>query len=387
MKIVVFGLAVSSSWGNGHATLWRGLLRALGRLGHECVFFERDEPWYASHRDLREMEGVRVVLYPGWPEVSRLARDELADADAGIVTSFCADAFAASGAVLDSGALPVFYDLDTPVTLERLEAGESVPWVGPRGYADYALVLSFTGGRSLDALRRRLGATRVAPLYGSVDPDVHRPSRPSPEYESALTYLATYAADRQAGVDALFLEPARRLPDRRFLLAGPQYPPGIAWQPNVFWRPHLPPSEHGAFFASAPLTLNVTRAPMAAFGWCPSGRLFEAAASGVPVLSDRFEGLDAFFTPGEEILVARDTEEAVELIRLPRAALRRIGARARQRALDAHAAGKRAEQLLALLNRAKSGDPALRFHYERSEPRAAGSGLHAPAEIRPDRET
>jgi spore maturation protein CgeB len=355
VKIVVFGLSVSSSWGNGHATIWRGLLRELGRKGHRTVFFERDEPWYSRHRDFGGLPGLELVLHPGWPAASERAARELADADVGIVTSFCADAVAATDAILAAGIHPVFYDLDTPVTLARLDAGEDVPWVGRHGYSDYSIVLSFTGGASLADLRERLGARRVAPLYGSVDPDVHRPMQRG-TFESDLTYLGTYAGDRQAGVDALLVAPARRMPGRRFRLAGAQYPDSIEWPPNVFRQAHLAPADHAAFFASAPLTLNVTRAPMAACGWCPSGRLFEAAASGVPVLSDWFPGLDEFFTPGREILVARGTDDAVAAIDASHAELARIGNAARERALEEHTAERRAGELLALLSLAAGAE-------------------------------
>src|SRR4029079_97077 len=161
MKLVVFGLAVSSSWGNGHATLWRGLIRALAARGHSVVFFERDVPYYASHRDVRAIEGGRLHLYETWDRVRQLARNELADADVGMITSFCPDALAAESMLFDSGArVRAFYDLDTPITLERLTHGESVPYIGPRGFADYDIVLSYTGGRSLQELRDLL---HVAP--------------------------------------------------------------------------------------------------------------------------------------------------------------------------------------------------------------------------------
>src|SRR4051812_32906658 len=218
MKIVVFGLAISSSWGNGHATLWRGLCRALASRGHLVVFFERDVPYYASHRDLWHLPGGgRLHLYNAWDDVRELAERELADADAGIVTSFCPDAPDAERTLVDAcRGLRVFYDLDTPITLDRLARGIPVDYIGPALLTPYDLVLSYTGGASLDLLRDRLGARRAAPLYGSVDPAVHQPVAPSGEYAADLSYIGTYSADRQDRLDQLFLEPARRLPDRRF---------------------------------------------------------------------------------------------------------------------------------------------------------------------------
>ena len=353
MKLVIFGLTISSSWGNGHATIWRGLCRALARRGHEVVFFERDVPYYAEHRDLHQIPGGTLHLYSSWDDALPLARRHLADADLGIVTSYCPDAVAAAALLLDSPAeLRVFYDLDTGPTLETLRQGREVPYLPPWGLADFDLVLSWTGGEALDELRTRLGARRVAPLYGSVDPEVHRRAPVAERYRADLSYLGTYAHDRQAAVEALFLEPARRFPEQRFLIGGSMYPHDFPWTPNTFYVRHVPPGDHPAFYSSSRLTLNVTRAAMAALGYCPSGRLFEAAACGTPLLSDWFEGLDAFFTPGEEILVARDTADVVAALEMPHEELARIARRARERTLEEHTAERRAEALEALIGEA-----------------------------------
>jgi spore maturation protein CgeB len=346
---------LSSSWGNGHATLWRGLCRALDRLGHRVVFFERDVPYYAGHRDLRELPGTDLVLYPDWTGVLARAGREVEDADVVMATSYCPDGVAACGLILDQDrAVTVFYDLDTPVTLERLDAGQEVPYLPPYGLGGFDLVLSYTGGAALTALRQRLGAARVAPLYGSVDPEAHRPSMPLPDWKGDLSYIGTYAADRQEALDRLFLEPARRLPDKRFVIAGAQYPQDFPWTPNLWFVRHLPPADHPAFYCSSPLTLNVTRAAMARMGWCPSGRLFEAAACGTACLSDDWEGLDRFFEPGREILLAGTTDEAVAALTLPREEIARIGRAARERALGEHTADHRARELLDLLSEGKS---------------------------------
>jgi spore maturation protein CgeB len=351
VKLLIFGLAISSSWGNGHATLWRGLCSALIQRGHRVLFFERDVDYYACNRDLHELPpGGRLILYPSWLEILPLARRELTGADAAIVTSYCPDGVAASDLVLDS-AVPMraFYDLDTPVTLARLEAGEEVAYIGPRGLADFDLVLSYTGGRALERLRARLGARRTAPLYGSVDPAAHRPVPPVPGYRADLSYLGTFAADRQAVLEELFVAPARRHPKRRFVLGGACYPADFPWADNIFFVRHLPPEEHPAFFASSRLTLNVTRAAMAALGHCPSGRLFEAASCGTPILSDAWEGLESFFAPGREILLARTRADVDTALGLGDGELRRIAAAARERVLAEHTARHRAIQLERLL--------------------------------------
>ena len=340
MTIVIFGLSVSSSWGNGHAVLWRGLIGALVAAGHRVRFYERDVPYYAQHRDLHALPpGAELVLYREFPHAT------LTDADIAIVTSYCPDATAATDVVLHSRALRVFYDLDTPVTLARLAAGEAVDYVAG-GLAGFDLVLSYTGGPALDALQTELGACRVVPLYGSVDPAVHRPATPRDDYAALLSYLGTYAADRQGTLERLFVEPARLLPQERFVIGGAQYPDGFPWTANTHFVWHLPPPEHPAFYSSSRLTLNVTRAAMAQMGWCPSGRLFEAAACGVPILSDDWPGLDAFFEPGAEILVARTTEDAMEALALPAPELHALAARARARTLAHHSATARAAEMV-----------------------------------------
>jgi spore maturation protein CgeB len=355
MKLVVFGLSVSSSWGNGHATLWRGLIKALASLGHSVIFFERDVPYYGAHRDLSDLPGGRLVLYPDWPTVLGIARAELGDADVALVTSYCPDGVPASLEVADAPvALRVFYDLDTPLTLACLRTDGAVPYIGPRGLADFDLVLSFTGGAALTALRDLLGARRVAPLYGSVDPEVHHRVAPVDRYRADLSYLGTYADDRQAALVRLFVQPARRAPARRFLIGGAQYPPEFPWADNIYFVWHLPPAEHPEFYSSSRLTLNVTREPMAAMGYCPSGRLFEAAACGAPIVSDDWEGLDAFFAPGAEILVAGDAADTLRALEVDDAELGRVARAARDRVLADHTAERRAGQLMALLEGALS---------------------------------
>ncbi|HYY25332.1 MAG TPA: glycosyltransferase [Candidatus Udaeobacter sp.] len=350
MKLVIFGLTISSSWGNGHATIWRGLCRALARRNYRIVFFERDVPYYAAHRDLYEVPGGKLVLFSDWTAIHAAAEREISDADVAIVTSYCPDGVAASELVLGSPAVRVFYDLDTPVTLEQIEQEKSVGYIGPRGLADFDLVLSYTGGRALRELMDRLGARRVAPLYGSVDADVHRPCAPLEPYRAELSYIGTYASDRQSALQKFFLEPARRLPEKRFLIAGAQYPPDFPWRKNLFFVQHIPPPDHAALYCSSRLTLNLTRSAMARMGYCPSGRLFEAAACATPILSDGWEGLEHFFEPGRELLLAQRTEDVLGALSLTDDELQRISRRARARTLEQHTAERRAwefEEILA----------------------------------------
>jgi spore maturation protein CgeB len=373
MRFVIFGLTVSSSWGNGHATLWRALCKALTRRGHKIVFFERDVPYYAMNRDLAALPHGELCLYPSWDEVLPISRRHLADADVAMVTSYCPDGIRASDLVLDSSVqVRAFYDLDTPITLARLIAGEPVGYIGPRGLGEFDLVLSYTGGRALTQLQEHLGARRVVPLYGSVDPDAHRRTRSVDHFRADLSYMGTYAADRQPALERFLVEPARRLPTRRFLIGGVQYPEEFPWADNIYFVRHLPPDQHSGFYSSSRLTLNITRAAMADMGYCPSGRLFEAAACGAAILSDDWDGLDAFFRPGSEILVARDTDDAVRILEASDAELAKVGERARQRTLDEHTADRRAAELEHAVHAA--ADRTLRRAESQPGTRLAGAG-------------
>jgi spore maturation protein CgeB len=358
MKIVIFGLTVSSSWGNGHATLWRGLLRFLGRRGCHVVFYEHNVPYYAMNRDLSSIPGGELILYDDWAEVEPSAIRHIAEADVAVVTSYCPHGIQATD-LLAAGAhgLRVFYDLDTPVTLARLSRGEPLTYIGPRGLADFDLVLSYTGGAALEALRSRLGARRVVPLYGHVDIDTHRPVKPEARFASDLSYIGTYSADRQAKLKSLFIDSANHRPGQRFLIAGSLYPTDFPWAPNIFFLRHLAPYQHPAFYSSSRLTLNVTREAMAATGWCPSGRLFEAAACGTAILSDYWPGLEDFFAPGRDILVADDTARAVEALDLSDAELQNLGRNARERVHAEHTSERRVDHLLATLESVRSAGP------------------------------
>jgi spore maturation protein CgeB len=355
---VVFGLTVSSSWGNGHATLWRGLIKALAQQHVEVVFFERDVAYYARHRDAHELPAGQLVLYDDWDRVAARARDEVRSADATIVTSYCPDGRQACALACEAARRSVFYDMDTPVTLARLAAGESVEYLPQEGLSGFDLVLSYTGGEALVRLQRDLGAKLALPLYGHVDPDAHRPAPPDERFRSDLSYLGTYAADRQPTVNALFAEPAKQRPEMRFLLGGSGYGDAFPWSDNIFFLDHVAPPEHCAFFASSRLTLNVTRRDMAQMGYCPSGRLFEAAACGAPILTDVWEGLEMFFEPGREILTARTTTDALAALDLAPAELQDIARAGRERTLDEHTSGHRAVQLLKYLeaSSAAAGD-------------------------------
>ena len=349
MRFIIFGLTVSSSWGNGHATLWRSLLKAMAARGHSAVFYEKDVSYYATTRDgWVSPEGVELRLYRSLDEVGGEASREMATADVALSTSYCPEGGRAAEMIWESNAeIKAFYDLDTPVTLRALSEGERVEYLPEEGLRAFDVVLSFTGGRALEELQTRLGARRVAPLYGSFDPETHHAVAPVEAFRGALSYLGTYAADRQAKLEELFIEPAKRMPDQRFLIAGAQYPVNFPWQQNIAFLRHLEPSQHPALLCSSRATLNVTRGSMAEYGYCPSGRLFEAAACRAPILSDWWEGLDAFFTPGREIIRVANAADVIAALSLSDKELRAVGQAAGERAFSSHTAAHRVLELEA----------------------------------------
>lgn len=360
LRLVFVGLSLSSSWGNGHATTYRSLLKGLHALGHDALFLEQDVPWYASHRDLLDPPFARLALYADPEDLRRRFADAVAEADAVIVGSYVQE----GPAVLDwaretARGTVAFYDIDTPVTLARL--GREGHYIEPRQIPSLDLYLSFTGGPTLGRIEREHGAPLARALFCSVDTDVYRPDPAAPR-RWRLGYLGTYSDDRQPALERLLLEPARRRGGDAFAVAGPQYPDTVAWPPNVERIEHLAPDRHPAFYAAQGFTLNVTRADMVAAGWSPSVRLFEAAACGAPILSDRWNGLGDVFPLGEAILVADTAEEAAAALDLPEPRRRALAEAAREVALARHSSEARAADLVAALEeaRARRATPAPR---------------------------
>ena len=339
MKLVVLGLTLSSSWGNGHATTFRALLKAFAARGHDILFLERDKPWYANQRDLVAPEYCRLAFYDSLDALCDW-RDGIAEADAVIVGSYVPDGVDVAHLVQDwATGVIAFYDIDTPVTLARLERGD-FEYLSPGVIPGFDVYLSFTGGPTLRLIEQRYGSPAARALYCSVDPDLYPPLDLPKAWD--LAYLGTYSPDRQPTLERLLVEPARRHPEMRFAVAGPQYPDDIAWPSNVERIEHLPPAEHAAFYARSRFALNVTRADMIAAGWSPSVRLFEAASCGTPILSDRWPGIETLFEPGAEIILADDGGHVADALRSD---ARLLGEAARQRVLAAHTAAHRAAEL------------------------------------------
>jgi spore maturation protein CgeB len=353
MKLVVLGLTLSSSWGNGHATTFRALLKAFAARGHDILFLERDKPWYAAHRDLGDADYCELAFYESVGDLNRWRR-EVASADAVIVGSYVPEGVAIGRwAQRTAQGVTAFYDIDTPVTLAKLERGD-FEYLTPELIPGYDLYLSFTGGPTLDHIERHYGSPAARALYCSVDSDVYRPLEAPTRWD--LSYLGTYSPDRQPTLERLLIEPARRCPDRRFVVAGPQYPDGIDWPANVERIDHVPPADHPAFYAASRFTLNVTRADMIRAGWSPSVRLFEAGACATPIISDRWHGLDQLFAPGREIFLGDSPEDVIAALDGEAAAM---GRAARERTLAGHTAAHRAAELEGYLVEAGERRPAL----------------------------
>ena len=373
MKLVVLGLSLSSSWGNGHATTFRALLKSFAARGHEILFLERDVPWYANNRDLPNPGWCELAFYSDLEDLKRFTA-AVAGADAVLVGSYVPEGVAVGRWAQQTahsviGGVVAFYDIDTPVTLAKLERGD-YEYLAPEVIPGFDVYFSFTGGPTLDRLMERYGSPAARALYCSVDAEAYAPLPVPKRWD--LSYLGTYSIDRQPTLDRLLLEPARQAPELRFVVAGPQYPDGIVWPANVERLHHVPPADHPAFYAASRFTLNVTREDMIRAGYSPSVRLFEAAACATPIISDIWNGIDTLLAPGREIILAETADEVLEVLRRP-AAEGEIGEQARRRILAAHTAAHRAEtletELVAAMERGLAPTPTL--------PRWAGEGAGA----------
>jgi spore maturation protein CgeB len=319
-------------------------VRALHNRGHDVLFLERDVPWYAANRDLPQPPFGRTELYPDLATLRARFGEPVRSADLVIVGSYVPEGVAAGEWVTQTAqGLTAFYDIDTPVTLGKLARGD-YEYLTPHLIAAYGIYLSFSGGPVLEDIERAYGSPAARPLYCSVDPTFYYAEQRTPSWD--LGYMGTYSADRQPGLEQLLLEPARRLPSRRFAVAGPSYPPEVVWPDNVERIEHLPPDRHRAFYNAQRYTLNLTRADMVAAGYSPSVRLFEAAACGVPIISDYWPGLESYFALGHEILVARSTRDVLAYLDdLPEDVRAEIGRRACAAVLARHTADHRAREL------------------------------------------
>jgi spore maturation protein CgeB len=345
LNCVFLGLSITSTWGNGHATTYRSLLKALSRRGHVCTFLERDVPWYAAQREFHDLPYCRVALYRSIAELKENFEKLIRSAEVVVVGSYVPEGIAVGKWVTSiANNATAFYDIDTPVTLENLASGKC-EYISRDLYPKYHLYLSFTGGPTLERIERKLNSPCARALYCSVDPSLYYPEAKPTRWD--IAYLGTYASDRQPALDKLLLSVARQNRTRKFAVAGPQYPEAIVWPANVERIDHLPASEHRFFYNSQRFTLNLTRRDMVRAGYSPSVRLFEAAACGVPILTDQWAGLDTFFSPYLEILPVLSSQDVTSYLRMSSERRCEIGLNARRRTLRFHTAAVRAAEFEA----------------------------------------
>lgn len=342
--IVILGLTVTSSWGNGHATTYRSLIRGLAARGHRILFLERDAPWYAGNRDEPNPPGATTAIYESFEELTAKYELAVSEADLVMVGSYVPEGVKCGEWVTSMArGRTAFYDIDTPITLGKLEAGD-YEYITPALIRRYDAYLSFTGGPTLRAIESRYGSPMARALYCSVDPEKYWPVRTPNHWD--LGYLGTYSSDRQPTLDRLLIEPARQWKNGRFAVVGPQYPDDLIWPENVDRTIHLSPREHAEFYGAQSFTLNVTRDAMKRAGYSPSVRLFEAGACGVPVISDWWPGLDCIFRIGQEVLLAETTDDILRILQdMPEAERQTIAEAARRRVLTEHTPEQRALQL------------------------------------------
>ncbi|NLS06364.1 glycosyltransferase [Rhizobium sp. P32RR-XVIII] len=348
LNVVVLGLSLSSSWGNGHASTFRALLRGMRAEGHNVLFLERDVPWYSGNRDLPEPDFCELAYYSSVPGLIEDFAERLRRADAVIIGSYVPEGVAVIDAVaaVDPAQL-CFYDIDTPVTLAKLDRGDE-EYLARRQIPLFDMYFSFSGGKVLDRLETSYGARRAGALYCSVDAELYRNTGEEPLWD--LGYLGTYSPDRQPALRQLLIEPARQLPQMRFVVAGPQYPEGIDWPANVERIEHLPPEEHASFYSRQRFTLNVTRAAMIAAGWSPSVRLFEAAACETPIISDFWPGLDELLPHGQAAIIASQTSDVVSALSgMDAKARSALASEAYRRVINSHTGVARAREFARTL--------------------------------------
>lgn len=345
LNVVFIGLSITSSWGNGHATTYRALLKALARRGHNVTFLERDLPWYRENRDLATPAGWSVKLYNNLQDLPRRFGKLVTAADLVVVGSYVPDGIAISEWVTSHAqGITAFYDIDTPVTLAGLDSG--LEYISAATIPRFDLYLSFSGGPVPGIIEDVYGSPMARVLYCSADLSSHQPCSAPAKW--SVGYLGTYSEDRQPQLDRLLLASARELRAVRFVAAGSQYPDEISWPDNVDRIEHVAPGDHASFFAAQRFTLNVTRADMRSLGFSPSVRLFEAAACGTPIMSDRWPGIETIFTPSSEILLVDGTRDVVQILETMSEEHRlSVAEQARQRILRDHTPEHRARQLEA----------------------------------------
>ncbi|MHB0858845.1 MAG: CgeB family protein [Anaerolineae bacterium] len=361
LDIAFFGSSLLSAYWNGAATYYRGIIKAMHARGHHITFYEPDAYSRQEHRDIDEPPWADVVVYSADGEDGvRKVLDEARGADLIIKASGVGvfDPLLESAVVelKRYGTLIAFWDVDAPVTLDRMTNDPYDPFrsLVPR----YDLILTYGGGERVVESYKMFGARECLPIYNALDPDTHHPVPPDARFEADCGFLGNRLPDREARVEEFLLRAAQELPERHFILGG------NGWETktlptNVRPLGHVYTRDHNAFNCTLPCVLNVCRESMARYGYSPATRVFEAAGAGACIVTDAWEGIEAFLDPGQEVLVASDGHEVAEYVRtLDRRRAREMGEAARRRVLAHHTYACRAEQLeqvLGVWTSARSG--------------------------------
>jgi spore maturation protein CgeB len=352
MNIAFFGSSLVSAYWNGAATYYRGIIRALAARGHRVTFYEPDAFERQSHRDIPDPDWARVVVYPATEDGVARALDHARGADL-VVKASGVGVFdeLLDKAVLDlrtPNGLAVFWDVDAPATLDRLESHPDDPFhaLVPR----YDLVLTYGGGDPVVRAYERAGARLCVPIYNALDPTTHFPTDPDPRFAGDLGFLGNRLPDREVRVEEFFLRAAAQCPERTFLLGGNGW--GDKPMPaNVKYLGHVYTRDHNTFNCSALAVLNISRESMARYGFSPATRVFEAAGAAACLITDAWEGIETFLEPESEVLVARHGDEVAErLLGLTPERAQAIGQAARRRILSEHTYAHRAAQVEAVLD-------------------------------------
>ena len=352
MKIAFFGSSLVSAYWNGAATYYRGIIRALNRLGHEVTFYEPDAYDRQQHRDIPDPDWARVVVYPANEAGVLRALTEARGVDLLVKTSGVGvyDEFLEQAVleVSNSPTLVCFWDVDAPVTLDRVKTNETDRFgdLIPR----YDLILTYGGGEPVVRSYKALGAKTCVPIYNALDPETHHPVSPDSRFACDLALLANRLPDREARVEDFFFEVAKAMPNRHFVLGGSGWA-DKAMPPNVNYVGHVYTRDHNAFNCSARTVLNVNRDSMASYGFSPPTRIFEAAGSASCLITDAWEGIETFLEPDREVLVARSGEDVIRHLRtLGPSRARQLGEAAQRRVLAEHTYEHRAHQIQQLLD-------------------------------------
>jgi spore maturation protein CgeB len=351
VKIAFYGSSLLSSWWNGAATYYRGLLRDLASRGYDITFYEPDAYERQQHRDMDPPHWAKSVVYPATAEGLRAVLGQAGAADVVVKASgvgvFDDDLIAGVLEHARPDALKIFWDVDAAATLDEMRRHADHPV--RRALNSLDLVLTYGGGPPVVQAYECFGARRCVPIYNALDPSTHHPVQPQERFAADLSFLGNRLPDREARVEQFFLEPAAALPERSFLIGGNGWD-SKALPPNVRHLGHVFTHEHNAFNCTPLAVLNVARDSMANIGFSPATRVFEAAGAAACLITDSWEGVDLFLTPDKEVLVARDGKDVADQLRVltPERA-RTIGEAALQRVLREHTYAHRGAQVDALL--------------------------------------